>query len=789
MNFVAFPRGIRTMLAVLAMHCSLTNCCQAEGDVPSMDWAGKLFPAPGTKRIYLQQPCDEKIVEARPDLKILMKNATQGGYVTGLGFVILQDNRPESFDFTKTRQTFEDCAYPMLKQRVAQRGFVFEQTSFTTADADGRPLLMIRMRIAPESEDSPRSLTLGWLSSRQPHHRYYSHGNEDYIVFEPWGPAWETPLGLRCDNGVLHDGQTVFAALRVSPNVAVGSTAEGPKAISLTISLEQASDAVIDIAVPYEGIAKPVDAHDTGWVWQAKKAFSLAESPHLQSLSFDEAYARQVERWSQYENRAAKILTPEPVVQQVYRTLTLNSLQFLGASPDVSYYKPGQGGFNNFSVVYGWESANFLAVLDRQGFQEEIRRVLDYFLTTQQGTHGPEGDISTAEGCFRPHIHWMCETGAILGIFAEHALCAGGADELRRDSAALIKAARWIQGQRARTKQTDANGKKVPYFGLMPRGRATDWPDAGYAFFTDAYTWKGLDRLASAYEAAQLPDAKWLREEADDYHRCILDAVTKSVKPHPLDPSLQWVPDEVFEDPVKALPTTIFAGPQGLLGAGVLASDSPLVPAIEASLRKANCMNDLFGFHMKTMEDETLKKHQEASAGGKVDLYYVGNCERIWHRIWLERGERIKALRYFYMTLACATSRDVHLAHERYCPQLPWLLPWQPNASGSGRILDMIFNAFIFEKKDSLCLCYGVPDAWFASGQPLGVDGLHTLFGKISFRLTPDKTPGTYQFSYTCDGAGPSQFLLAIPTGKGTEARRIVTIPSEGRKSATLVLP
>src|SRR5690606_15722272 len=161
--------------------------------------------------------------------------------------------------------------------------------------------------------------------------------------------------------------------------------------------------------------------------------------------------------------------------------------------------------------------------------------------------HGPAGDISTAEGCFRPHIHWMCETGAILRVFAEHAICRRDASELRRDSPALLKAARWIRNERARSKVFDGNGNKVLHYGLMPAGRATDWPDAGYFIFTDAFTWQGLDRLARAYEEAGLPDAAWLREEANDYHRCIRDAIERAFKPHPLDPSLRWIPDELYE--------------------------------------------------------------------------------------------------------------------------------------------------------------------------------------------------------------------------------------------------
>jgi hypothetical protein len=262
----------------------------------------------------------------------------------------------------------------------------------------------------------------------------------------------------------------------------------------------------------------------------------------------------------------------------------------------------------------------------------------------------------------------------------------------------------------------------------------------------------------------------------------------RSLKPHPFDPALRWVPSDIYEDPVKVQATTIFVGPQALLGSGVLPAHDPIVPMIEGSLRRAGCMSDLFGFRMRTMEDATLKKRQEQSAGGKVDLYYVNMSEQIWHRTWLERGERIKALRYFYMTLAYSTSRDVHMTYERYCPQLPWLLPWQPNASGNGRILSMILGTLCFEQRDGLHLLYGVPDAWFAAKQPLGLTGLRTSLGTFSFRLTAGGKPGSYDLSYEFDKAPPPRFFVAIPSAEGPEMRRIVEIACKNRRHATCVI-
>lgn len=788
---------MRSDLLTAALLIWIMACPPALGENPregadglSLAAASKLYPLPGTKRVFLHRPADYKIVTARPDLKLQIKNATTGGglHLTGYGFVLVGKDGLESFDFDRTRLRFEQNSLPLLCERVVQAGFVFEQTVFTTTDANDRPVVLLRLRIVPENDRSGHVLKLAWLTVRDAHGRFHSHSNEDYIVFEPWAPAWQSGLDLEFEGGVQHDGRVIFDAIRSSDNVSIVAGSRPKSPLELTVALDRRKEATIEVLIPYEGLQKPVGNADRNLCWQADKAFPLEQKDRLLALSFDAEYARQTRQWQHHLARAAQILVPEAAVVDIYRTLSLNNLQFLGSSPGCAWYKPGQGGFNGFSVVYGWESSHFLTVMDRQGFHDETRRVLDYFLTTQQGRHGPQGDISTAEGCFRPHIHWMCETGSILGIFAEHALSSGDVAGLRKDSVALVKAARWIQSQRARTKQLDAAGKKVPHYGLMPPGRATDWPDSGYFFWTDAYTWQGLDRLARAYQRAGLPEADWLRDEAADYHACILDAMRRSLKPHPLDASLLWFPDHVYEDPAKALPTTIYSGPKSLLGSGALEPNDPLAPAIEASLRRAGCMNDQFGFHMRTMEDAGLKRRQEQSAGGHVDLYYVNEPERAWHRIWLARGERIKALRYFYMTMAYSTSRDVHLTHERFCPQLAWLLPWQPNASGNGRVLEMILTSLCFEQGDAMCLLYGAPDAWFDAREPLGVTGLCTSCGRFSFRIEPRQQSGSYLLSYECEQP-PPRFFLALPSGQGSQQRRIVEIPSRNLRKAACVVP
>ncbi|MBA4388398.1 MAG: hypothetical protein C0404_10480 [Verrucomicrobia bacterium] len=762
-----------------------------EMSVASLEEARRFYPAPGNRRAYLQQPCDTRIVVARPDLKFQLYNALCAGLKTGFGFVLLVDGKPVSLDFDRVEQRFDCGALPILSQRISQAGFHFHQESFTTRDALGRGVVMLRLTVWRQAGE-PAALELGFLMTRASGGAYSTLGNEDYIPFEPWGAAWEKPFAWQGNETGLNDGEFMMALCRHSAGVVVHPPGGGPGAVAWTFHVDVRRDTpeTIEIRVPYECRSKPAGPGDKGLDFRADLAFSLAQQDELAALSFDGERERQRLYWLGQLARGARIQVPEPVVQEVYQTLTLNNLQFLGGSHGLSSCRPGQGGYNDFAMVYAWEASHYLVPMARLGYHAELNRVLDYLLTTQKkpgDRNGPEGDVSDIEGCFRPHIHWMNETGAVLQIFAEYAFASGDFARLRADAGALLKAARWIQRQRNRTRDMLPGGGKALHYGLLPKGRPHDWPIRGHFLFSDTYTWSGLNRLAQAFAAAGLPDAGWLRQEADDYRECILSAVRGSLKPHPRDPSVKWVPSDIYEDPVEAIKTTIFCGPMSLIGSGILDSGDELVAQIEECLRVSGCMNEHFAFRMRFMEDKECRERQLAAAGGHVDLYYVTFAELPWHRAWLERGERAKAQAFFYMTLAYAISRDLHLAQERFCPQLPWLLPWQPNAGANGRIISMILANLCFVR-DGVChLFQGVPDAWFAARAPMGVDGLWIGGSRLSFRLEPGDGNTGWRFSYECDGPWvPELFRLALP-GEGG-GRLLKDFSTQGRKTGRAVL-
>jgi hypothetical protein len=237
--------------------------------------------------------------------------------------------------------------------------------------------------------------------------------------------------------------------------------------------------------------------------------------------------------------------------------------------------------------------------------------------------------------------------------------------------------------------------------------------------------------MAAALGDIGHPDAPRYIREADEYRACILDAIEQGTETGP--DGVRWMPNEVYTK--SDVRTGVYAidGPISFIDTGLLEPSDEKIPEIEYSMRKQYAMSDRFAVKLPGMEDPSLGVLQEQYAGSPIDLYYVNNSERVWHRTWSLRGEREKALRYFYSTMAFSTTLDTFHVHERFSPQLPWLSPWQPNGSGNGRIMEMIFNSLFIVEGSRLHLLPSAPAGWLDVGKQAQVVNVGTVFGKLSF--------------------------------------------------------
>ena len=83
-------------------------------------------------------------------------------------------------------------------------------------------------------------------------------------------------------------------------------------------------------------------------------------------------------------------------------------------------------------------------------------------------------------------------------------------------------------------------------------------------------------------------------------------------------------------------------------------------------------------------------------------------------------------------------TRDTLQVQERMSRFNPGFIPWQPNGSGSGKILEMMVKSVYFEDGDTAVLMGGIPWQWIEA-QGLSLKGLYLPHGRVSIEATRGK--------------------------------------------------
>ena len=705
---------------------------------PTFESIAGLYNRPRTKRSLVNGPLDYKTVEVRPDATIIMKDATfkSNSDRIGLGFFFGKNLNFISPD--ETKMSLLDNHIPVTQLRFVKDSIEYLETVFT-CEAAGRRCIYVRYDLKNTHARSKKDVDIWTTIIQKKHHELYEHNNEDYLPFETVEKPWHEGVESTHSKNCLIKNDKILLSYNIDDGISVEYNSKEhryPNMLHFASTLSPGECKKIDIIMPYECLdyIEPRPNQEQALAKRTAMSFSSDMTTELWKSGFDEALDRTVKQWKEILNKSTRISVPEEPINRIYNTLTLNCFQLITHSPEKPYYLPGQGGFNNYNTVYGWEAGFMLSALDAKGHHEVVEKVLDYLITTQDNSKGPDGEISSAEGTFRPHIFWMCETGAILKIFAEHCLLSRDEVWFRGVSDSIVKACSWICNERNRTKQFDPNGNKVKHYGLMPKGRVHDWPDRGYFFFTDTNTYLGLKKASEALLNMGHPDGKRFLDEAEDYKKCIEEAI-KNATYFDEDGDI-YIANEAYGKADGNVMTSYGVdGPLYMIATGLIDAHDDRVVLIEASLRKLGFLNDVFAFRLLKMEDETLENILLKKTGGKYDLFYLTTAENIWHKTWLERGELAKTLKCFYSTLAYATTLDTHIASERFCPQLPFFAPWQPNASANGRIIQMIHRTLFYQDGNELHLLKGMPSPWLKPGKSIFVKDACLEIGKLNLEV------------------------------------------------------
>jgi len=715
----------------LAQQFSLDRVARDHVDVGWEDLVG--LEPPATKRVPIQAAGHPDVVFVQPDLSIALGREPEA---LCLGFAI--GSPPVLPDMAQVTRRLRRGYLPVVESEWRAGDLVLTQTAFAVlpeADAvtqgSETQYVVVRLGIrnagdAPVTD--PVLVLLGRCGSSQ---------NTNYEAFTAPVARWQGPLpGLTLDGRALRLGDRVLLVCQAPGSAAelvtapeLGANPDGlGRALRFGVTLKPGETRTLDLVVAGASCLVPA-----------------AELQALQELDAGAALARAEAQWNRLLAGGTTVVTPEPRLNDIYRALILSSLGNVSRNPDRGWDEPYQSPF--LAMVWPWEFAHMAVPLTSLGFGREMRPALRYFIERQVGVgpqaekRSPEGDVMSTRGVYvGSSMYWMCETGAVLWTLAEQYLYTRDAAWLTEVLPSALAACDWVRRERARTRLRDDDGTRVEYYGLLPKGRVHDWEGWRYQFgFTDTYTWLGLSRFAEALRQAGLPEAAQLAREADDYRECILEAARRAQFVDP-DTGLLFVPNCVFHREGVRGGLWWADGPSAMFGTGLLpATDERFEATVEYTRRTWGLLMGLCG-------------HMEPDPGHP--FWYVNSAERGYLRNDLSRGEIEKALLLFYSTLVYGLSHDALQTCERIDLRQGNYAPFQPNASGNGRILEMLRRLIVDEQDPGvLWLLRGCPRRWFGEGQAIAVGDLPTLYGPLSLRT--EARNGTVAVGLEAPGPGP----------------------------------
>jgi hypothetical protein len=485
--------------------------------------------------------------------------------------------------------------------------------------------------------------------------------------------------------------------------------------------------------------------------------YPLSESDAMRKTTFEGARARVERHWEEALEPSMKLVTPDPRVNDVYRHAILSNLQFMIKIPGKPWLVPCQTPHVT-DMTWPWEAATMMTPMISVGYDRQCEPSISYFTERQvdigahaerdtPGCYGkparPAGEFKSTKGAYVGYsLYWVNETGSVLWLMSEQYRYSRDKSWLERNRSGILAAWEFIQNARSQTKIRDDKGGKVRYYGLMPRGRSHDWEGWRYHItFSDAFTWFGMSRMAKAFSEAGLPEAGRMTADVAEYRTCILEAIER----------------EQFIDPATGLvfmPISVFYRDGGENDTGVWNLDGPMWLFYVGLLGPFDKRFDDMEAYVDRKYGRTMGVCGRMAPGS--DMWYVNQSDDCYTNVYLARGQYEKALLVFNSALAYALSNDTYQTVERIDAGDPGFCPLQPNASGFGRLIEMM-RRMVIDEQDAdngiLWLLRGCPKRWFAEGNRVVVENAPTLFGKMAIRTKSDGQTVTIEIDSPAAGS------------------------------------
>jgi hypothetical protein len=450
-----------------------------------------------------------------------------------------------------------------------------------------------------------------------------------------------------------------------------------------------------------------------------------SESSALATLDFERERKATGDYWRRVLDKSARLITPEPVLNEFYRAVAGHLLINSEFAPgnDVRFARVSSFNYG----AYGNESCMMVVDLDRRGYHQQAAECLEAWLK-YQGTVGLPGDFDSKEGVlygaagyesggYNQHHGW------ILWTLAEHYRFTRDEAWLRHAAPGIVAGANWIIRETGRTK-----GRQALAQGLLPPGDLEDIGDWWTWLSTSCYTWRGLDGAAWALEQIHHPEAPRIRAAAETYHKNLVDHFMAASARSPVVRLRDGTAVPQIPSYVQRRGRSFGWICQTLEGAIHLM----ITKAIDPKSLQAQLI-------LKDYEDNLFLSNQYGYTLDDFDKYWFGRggmsmqaCLLLDVEAYLYRDDVKQALRAMFNAIALNHFPDVHMNTEHALPAMGDWAGDHYKTSDEGNACGWLRYLFVREEGDTLLIGQAVPREWLKPRQTCGLENGATYFGTIS---------------------------------------------------------
>lgn len=509
----------------------------------------------------------------------------------------------------------------------------------------------------------------------------------------------------------------------------------------------------------------------------------------ISALGYESQKNRVVTYWRDLVAKVTIFNVPERKFNEMAKAVIPHIRMSVTKDPKSGLYMVPAAAFGY--NVYPNESVFQTLLLDRMGDFKTSADYLNTFMELQGSVRLPGTFTGNQKDVFfgtkvdddynmtEPNGYNM-HHGTVLWGLARHYLYSGDREWLLKAAPHMLRAANWIIEQRAHTKLLDENGKKVTHYGLLPAGALEDAHDWAFWYATNAYACMGMESMAIAFEKAGLPEADFIKREAEAYHKDIRQSIETTSELCPVvrlrnNTFVPYVPSRPHQrfryfGPKKAeyydryklgiYPTLrlsatreVLYGSVVLLKAGLISADEPMA-----------------GWVLDDWEDNsTLSTSLNLNVHGRVDdEYWFSRGGMVFQAnlqnpvgIYLIRQEIPATLRGLYDNFVACLYPDINAQTEEYREWGHGSGPFY-KCPDEARFVSQVCDLLVVEKDDEIWLAAGTPRRWLEAGQNIEVKSARTEYGEVSYILRPGKLAETVEAEIHLPSNPCSRILLFV---------------------------